>query len=359
MDSKNRQTAFTGRLIDEIRAISPLVHGPIETIFIGGGTPTLLEPNLWQQLLHALHHALPLADDIEFTVEANPETVTSELMDVLVAGGVNRLSIGAQSFDPRKLKTLERWHDPVNVGEAMRLARAAGIDNINLDLIHSVPDQTLEQWREELDAALGHQPTHLSCYALTYEPNTPLTVKLQAGQVDRVSEETETAMFELTIDHLTAAGFEHYEVSNFFRRHEAHPEVRHEGTKADLRCAHNLLYWLGANWLAFAPSAPGHIDGVRWKNVPHLGNYLNTSGGAPILDVERLDDDARLGEQLMMRLRLIEGVELTWLSPRLNAEREARIAELTERGLLERTPTHLRLTRRGLMLADSVVMELL
>lgn len=358
VDSADRQRAFTDRMIREIGALARADATPITTIFFGGGTPTLLKPNLWGDLLQALGDQLDLSAVTEFTVEANPETVTAELLEILVAGGVNRLSIGSQSFNPTHLKTLERWHDPANVARSVELARAAGIDNLNLDLIFAVPGQSSDDWAADLDAALALGPDHLSCYSLTYEPGTAMTVKLQRGKITRAEEELEAEMFAHTIDRLTAEGFDHYEISNFARSDApGHP---------DRRCQHNLMYWHNGSWLAIGPSACGHLRGVRWKNTPHLGQYLaSTDGGAPIQDVEQLDPDASTGEQLMLRIRLLQGVPHDWLAPRLlpgsdQADaRRAAIDRFIADGLLESTPTHLRLTRRGLLLTDSIVTELL
>jgi oxygen-independent coproporphyrinogen-3 oxidase len=255
----------------------------------------------------------------------------------------------------------------------MELARQAGITNLNLDLIYAIPGQSVEQWRGDLDRAIALSPTHLSCYALTYEPNTPLTVKMQRGDIRRADEDREATMFELTIDHLAAADFEQYEVSNFAMKQTA---SRHQAIKAQgnaggpskargnsmasaFRCRHNLLYWQSANWLALGPSASGHIDGLRWKNSGHLGQYLESAGGAPVCDVEQLDRETAIGEQLMMRLRLTDGVPLAWCDEKLSESRLRAVGHFIDQGLLERTETHLRLTRRGLMVADSVVLELL
>lgn len=350
VDDRDRHAAFVERLIEELHATAPLFSGRIETVFVGGGTPTLLSAELWRVLLGELRRALTFAPDCEFTVEANPETIAETrgeaLLDTLAAGGVNRISIGAQSFDGRHLKTLERWHDPANVARAAGRAHASGIANVNLDLIFGIPGQTLDEWRADLDAALSLGPTHLSCYALTYEPNTAMTKKLELGKIKRIDDEVEALMFEHTIETLTAAGFEHYEVSNFAKQ-------------GGYRCRHNLAYWQNSDWLALGPSASGHAGGVRWRNTPHLGRYLASMGGAPIQDVERLDPLASVGEQLMMRLRLLDGVPLRWIADHADTTRLEVINRFVEQGLLERTDTRVKLTRRGLLVADSVTGELL
>ncbi len=356
VDSHDRQAAFVRRLIDEMHAWARLGPSPLRTIFIGGGTPTLLPVDRWANLLAALAEAFDLAALEEFTVEANPETVTGDLLATLTGGGVNRLSLGAQSFNPAHLRTLERRHAPDRVAKAVVLSRAAGIANVNLDLIYAIPNQTLSEWRDDLDTALAMGPTHLSCYALTYEPHTPLTIKAERGEVRRADENLEAAMFELTLDHLTEAGFEHYEVSNFARRCDLKSSISNHPSH---RCRHNLLYWRNANWLALGPGASGHLNGLRWKNAARLDDYLASAGGAPLADVEQLDERASIGEQLMMRLRLVDGVALGWIHESLDRERLETVERLVEQGLLERTATALRLTRRGLIVADAVVGELL
>ncbi len=346
VDSRGRQPAFTERLLEEIEASEAYLSGPLETIFIGGGTPTLLEPGLLGRVLAALS---PFGA-AEVTVEANPETVTEPLMEVLVRGGVNRISIGAQSFHPGHLRMLERHHAPASVRRSVELARAAGIANINLDLIFAIPGQDLAGWQDDLEEALSLQPEHLSCYGLTYEANTPMTARLRSGSVTRVEEDVEAEMYLAAIDRLAAAGFEHYEISNW--------------SLPGRRCRHNLLYWMNEAWWPCGPSAAGHCGGVRWKNMPNIGLYLESRGLPPVTAVERLDEDARAGEALMLRLRLVEGIALPDLASLLGTGPSAgRRAEAIERhvegGLLVRDRERLRLSRRGLLLADTVLADLL
>lgn len=350
VDHRDRQDAFVRRFLRDLQDAARVTTGRLRSIFIGGGTPSLLRTDLWQQILPVIHDCFDVSQQTEFTIEANPETVSTELLDVLVAGGVNRLSIGAQSFHPHLLTALERWHDPANVARSVACARAAGIDNVNLDLIFAIPGQSLEQWRNDLDAALSLQPDHLSCYGLMYEPNTPLTQRLQRGQVQRVDEDVEAAMYEHTIDRLGDAGFDQYEISNWAR--------------PGRRCAHNLLYWMNGNWWACGPGGAAHVDGWRWKNAPRLDAYIESRPDVPIQDVEHLDKDARTGEMLMLRLRLLDGISLSELDALLNASptgplRRAVIDEHIDRGMLERRDGTISLSRRGLLLADSVIAELL
>ncbi|MEM7576231.1 MAG: radical SAM family heme chaperone HemW [Planctomycetota bacterium] len=317
------------------------------TLFVGGGTPTYLRPELWTRILDALHSHQTLKRVTEFTVEANPETVTPELMRQLAEGGVNRVSIGAQSFDRASLKALERWHDPDNVPRAVDACRTAGITNVSLDLIFGIPGQTLAMLDRDLDRLLALNPQHLSIYGLTYEPQTALTARLRVGKITPVHEDTERAMYDRVMIRLDDAGYDHYELSNWCRRD---PED-------DLRCAHNLHYWHNRHWLGLGPGAASHIAGRRWRNQPNLPAYLDASPTPPRVDEEYLPTNQRLGEQLMLGLRLAQGVPLHWLNKHLSADdpRHATLDQAIDLKLLERTDTYLRLTRNGRFVADTIL----
>jgi len=346
-DQRDRQAAWADAVIDELDAMLGRVDLTPETIYVGGGTPTLLSAAVWQSLLDRLADRLDLAAAVEFTVEANPETVTAELLDTLVAGGVDRVSVGCQSFQPGLLATLERAHDPASVRAAVALARAAGIDNVSLDHIYAIPGETLEQLHADLDALLDLRPDHLSCYSLIFEPGTALTARRDLGRVDALDNDLEADMYRRVIDRLDVAGYDHYEVSNWARPGHA--------------CRHNLAYWTDRNWLGVGPSAASHVAGLRWKNQPHLGRYLASPGNPPVVDVERLDPDAAIGETLMLRLRLRDGVTIGWLDERVptgTARRET-IDRYALAGLFEHDDARLRLSPRGLMVADTLLAELL
>jgi oxygen-independent coproporphyrinogen-3 oxidase len=342
-----KQSRLVDRLIEELHLRCGQFSLQPTTIFFGGGTPTLLHPALWRRLLNALRETGVLHQVQEFTVEANPETVTPELMDTLTAGGVNRVSVGAQSFNPASLKTLERWHDPAHVARAVEIIRNAGIENFNLDLIFAIPGQTLPMVEADVEAALALNPQHVSCYGLTYEPQTPMAHRLGTGQIRRVDEELERAMYERVMIKLERAGFEHYEVSNWAR--------------PGRRCRHNVGYWVNTSWLGIGPAAASHVGGCRWKNLPHLGRYLDESPEPLTTDHEHLPADQSIGEQLMLRLRMLEGVPIRWLDNHLQPDdpRRQTIREMTRLGMLEITPERLRLSRNGLFVADTVIGKLL
>ena len=360
-----RQEAFTHALIAEMHQRATQAPIRPKTIFVGGGTPTYLRRELWQKLLQTMEQRGILNPDSlqEFTVEANPETVTPELMQTLVAGGVNRISIGAQSFDRASLKALERWHDPESVPRTVNIIRNAGLTNFSLDLIFAIPGQTLARLQTDLDALLELKPTHLSTYGLTYEPNTPLTAKLRVGQINAIDEQLEHDMYQLIITQLEAAGYEHYEVSNWALKNQAAAErIAASGTPPiNYQCQHNLAYWHNQNWLGLGPSAASHINAKRWRNAPNLKQYLAGCPNPPTQDHEELDAQGRFAEQLMLGLRLREGINANWFDnhPALRNDQRETVNEWIDLGLLQRTDSRLRLTRKGLFVADSVIAKLL
>jgi oxygen-independent coproporphyrinogen-3 oxidase len=344
-------------LASELAAVSHLAAGaPLSTIFVGGGTPSLLRPDLWQRLLAALHAQFDMSrmgtGGGEFTVECNPETVTPELLKVLSAGGVNRVSVGAQSFESRHLKTLERWHDPANVVRALELARDAGIARQNIDLIFGVPGQTLDEWHHDLDRAISLGTEHISCYSLTYEPRTEMTARLKRGEFAKIDDDTDAAMFEATRERLGAAGLVQYEVSNY--------------AKPEAECRHNLAYWRQEQWIAAGPSASGHIGGHRYKNTPRLDDYLSISeqGFAPIVEHEAPDAHQALLERLMTGLRIAEGMNLEQvlrdvksIAPACEAQVRAVVAACVADGRLRVVGDRLCPTASGLIVADAIAID--
>jgi oxygen-independent coproporphyrinogen III oxidase len=343
-----QQETLVRRLRKELQCVGPSMS-ELKTVFIGGGTPTILEPALLCEMLEAVRRYLPLAEDVEFTIEANPETITAEKAGILASCGVNRVSVGAQSFDENLLKQLERWHEPKNVERAVDFARSAGISNINIDLIYAIPTQSIVQAKNDLLQAVALSPTHLSCYALTYELNTPLRHRLERGIVERIAHDVEAEMFDVVTRELTQEGFCQYEISNFANKGYA--------------CKHNVMYWKNKNWWPFGPAAAGHIDGCRWRNAPRISEYLLEGNLPPIQDVETLSEDVQAGEAFMMGLRLLEGMESGWVEELMRKSpgewRRATIERNIETGMLVWEKEKLALTGKGLHFADTVISELL
>ena len=315
----------------------------VETVFLGGGTPTFTSTGELARLLAAL----PPADEV--TVEANPETVTPALARLLSQNGVNRVSIGAQSFDNGLLGVLERRAGPDDVRRAFHHLRDAGFDNLSLDLLYGIPGQSSAQLERDLEEALALGPEHLSCYELEAKPGTRFT-HTYGDELARQSEAME-GYFERVVETLTASGYRWYETANFCLR----PQL---AGGRDLRARHNLAYWLGRDYLGLGIGAVSTIHGRRWRNRPKLAAYLAATGRGerPAREVEPLGEDVRRRERLLLGLRLDEPVPLAGIEAALDP---AALARLTRLGLAEQVGSGLTLTERGRFLGGGVTAELL
>ncbi len=328
------------------------LEGQIETIFVGGGTPTTLPPRLLARLLEALAALRNPQTQLEFTVEANPATVTEPIATVLRAAGVTRVSIGAQSFDPAELRVLDRLHDPREVEQTVAACRHAGLGQINLDLIFGIPGQSAARWRAHLAQAVAIGPEHLSCYCLTYEPGTPLHRRLLAGRIRKAEETHEVELYELSIDQLAAAGYAQYEISNFAR--------------PGCACRHNLTYWRNEPYVGIGPSAAGYVDDVRYRNVPDARRYVEAieAGADPAIEREPRSQEDQMRETAMLGLRLThEGIDRERFARRFGIDPceafESLITRYQALELLEVSERSVRLTRRGLLVADTVIADFL
>ena len=333
------------------QARPPNDANPFRTVFFGGGTPSLLPLPEMRRLIRGLRDRLDLHQIDEWTVECNPATVTPEYCSMLREEGINRLSFGAQSFNPSELKTLERHHDPDDVPRSLSIARQAGFERLNLDLIYAVPGQDLQSWMESLETAISLGTTHLSCYGLTYEPNTPMAVKKRLGQFRGAEEDLELQMLHATRARLKQAGLESYEISNYAAPGE--------------ECRHNLVYWSGENYLGLGPSAASHVEGTRWRNRPHLGEWESAveSGALPAIDLESLTPLRRAGELAYLQLRLAVGIRFADFKRRTGMDARvifaAPIKQLSGANLLDVNDERIRLTDRGLNVADAIAAEFL
>jgi oxygen-independent coproporphyrinogen-3 oxidase len=321
------------------------------TIFFGGGTPSLLPLHEMRRLLNGLLDRFDFDDLNEWTVEANPATVSLDYCQMLRESGVDRLSFGAQSFDHVELKLLERHHDPDDVPRSVDIARRAGFTRINVDLIYAIPGQGLQSWSDSLDRAISLGTPHISCYGLTYEPNTAITVRKRLGQFKPAEESLELEMLRHTRERLTAAGLMPYEISNYALPGE--------------ECRHNLLYWTGGNYIGLGPSAASHVEGWRWKNRPHLGEWENAvaSDHLPAADLETLTSEQRQGEWVMLRLRLAGGIDFDEYAARWGHDARAvyhdELTHLTGLGLLEMDDRRFAVSDAGLAVADAIAAEFL
>jgi oxygen-independent coproporphyrinogen-3 oxidase len=336
-----QHAAYVDALLRELELEQGLLADRLETVFLGGGTPTFTSlPELLRLLA-----ALPPAEEV--TVEANPETVSPELAGALRRAGVTRVSLGAQTFRPRLLEVLERVAGPDDVRRAMHHLRDAGFDNISLDLVYGIPGQSASDLEADLDDALALEPEHLSCYELEAKPGTRFT-HAWGAELARQADAMED-YFERVVARLTGAGYRWYETANFCR---AAADGR------DLRARHNLAYWLGRDYLGLGIGAVSTIENWRWRNTPRLGRYLEALAGGrpPERELEPLGADVRARERVMLGLRLDEPLPLGGLRPALDSAALARAERL---GLAVDEGETLALTRRGRFLGGGVTAEIL
>ena len=345
--------ALADRYLDALEREMAGLNGPhpVETIFIGGGTPTRLDAGQLARLLGMVRKTFPLDSGGEWTVEANPGTLDAEKADVLVEGGVDRVSLGAQSFRPETLRVLERDHAPEEVGRALKLVRPR-FARWSIDLIFGVPGSSLDDWTRDLETALGFGPDHLSCYGLVYEKGTALWKQWNAGLVRELDEETERAMFSHTRERLTEAGLVPYEISNFAR-------PGHESR-------HNLVYWTNDAYFGVGLGAARYVEGLRASNTRDLPAYIKRMevGEDPTGPRETLSAEARARETAVLMLRrLIVGIDRPDFQRRTGWSLDELAAPVVARhvagGLLEDNGRRVRFTSDGVLLADSVLCDLL
>ncbi len=317
------------------------------TVFLGGGTPSLLAPDELAGILDALRSRFGIAPDAEITVECNPESVTPERFAGYRAAGVTRISLGVQSLDDRVLPTLDRLHSAADARRAFGAARAAGFPHVSVDLIYGLPGQGAAGWARTVSEALAWAPDHLSAYALSLDEGSVWT---STGVRDLPVEDAVTEQYETLTRLAAAAGYEHYEVSNY--------------AQPGHRSAHNQVYWRAEEYLGLGPGACGFLGDVRYSNARPLERYCATleAGRLPLATHESLTPRQRLAERLFLGLRTADGVPATWMDERLAMDRGAlpeRLAEWHERGLLERRAGRLRLTETGFFLSDALFVDLL
>jgi len=313
----------------------------LETLFVGGGTPTVLSPEQWKDLLSVVKDVAPFATDHEATTECNPESTTPELLDTFRAIGLNRLSFGLQATQDRLLKSLGRLHDFARFESVYRDARAAGFDNINIDLMYGLPGQTVKDWQETVEKIIALAPEHVSAYALTVEEETVFAQKGVGTNGDAQAD-----MYEWASDRLQAAGYAHYEISNFARPGRA--------------CRHNLRYWKNLPCLGVGVSAAGYDGARRRKNTDDITDYINAleAGRSPVIEDDVLAEEERLGEDLMLALRLSDGADL---SDRARALYGPALARFHDQGFLTADLHGRRYvpTRRGWLLSNQLFQALL
>ena len=323
---------------------------PLDTLYIGGGTPTHLSSQSWKHLLKDVLHWYVLQADYEWTIEANPIDIQPELVDLLADHGVTRISLGAQSFHNAKLKFLERDHDAKTIRYAVDLCRSR-FQSISLDLMFAAGKETLADWQKDLQLAVELEPDHLSTYGLTYEKGTTFWNRKNRGDLVALDEQLERDMYESALDQLTTAGFQHYEVSSFARPNH--------------RCRHNIVYWQGGEYLAAGAGAARFIAGCREINHRSTTTYLKRvlAGQSPVAEREQLSNEQMARDRLIFGLRMLEGINCKEFVKQTGFTLEELAGRAIERfiseGLLTRDLSQLRVTREGLMMSDSMWPDLL
>jgi putative oxygen-independent coproporphyrinogen III oxidase len=337
---------YAGLAIEEIKLAARVLGGragPAQTVFFGGGTPTLLPPADLAAILRAVDGELGLAQGAEVTAEANPETVDERALAQLRAGGVTRLSLGMQSAAPHVLAVLDRVHQPGRPEQCVSWARAAGFGQVSLDLIYGTPGESDADWLTSLGRALAAGPDHISAYSLIVEDGTKLARRIQRGELAAPDDDVLADRYQLADELLAGSGLAWYEVSNW-------------AVSADSRCRHNLLYWTGGDWWGVGPGAHSHVAGTRWWNVRHPAAYARrvSAGASPGQAREVLTPAERATERIMLLTRLAAGCPVAELTPAgLAAARQAAADGLASTTALD--AGFVRLTRQGRLLADAVI----
>jgi len=373
--------------LEMVRWAERLRHRAIDTIFLGGGTPTILEPLQLDQLFDAIHHCFQVKEACEITCEANPGTVDRQKFAHLRSLGVNRLSLGVQSFQPVELKFLGRIHGVTDVYEAFDAAREAGFENINLDFMFGLPEQLPELWQDTMNQAMALAPEHLSLYSLIVEPKTPLSQWVERGRVPEPDEDNAATLYEMAMEYLPTAGYHQYEISNWAKKGNARQELMPK-----LACQHNLIYWRNQEYLGIGPGAHSHLrhhdtfDDLlylaedvesttavsrRWGNRKPVAGYIKRiQRGDPVNEFcESIDNKLAMAETMMLGLRLLdEGVFLNCFQTQhgialdqafaqeLEDLKQWNLIEMSGESILDR---QIRLTQRGQMVGNQVFMHFL
>ncbi|MCX6344084.1 MAG: radical SAM family heme chaperone HemW [Armatimonadetes bacterium] len=340
---------YVQALIAEIQNTPGDTFDALDTVYFGGGTPTILPANYLMDALAALRRIFGIAQNAEITIEANPGAIDEPKLSQLRSGGFNRLSIGVQSFDDELLKSIGRAHTAQQAIDAYQAARQAGFANIGIDLIFALPGQTLENWKSTLSEAIELRPEHISLYELSIEEGTRFSELCQQGKLNLPDEDLQLEMYELVISTLTKAGFEHYEVSNF--------------AQPGFRSRHNQVYWRNKPYYGFGAGATSYLDGVRARRVADPKLYITKicSESDPYEFSEHLTGRAMLAETIIQGLRMLDGIDTKEIDSDyctdIALEFEQEIAKLIQRGLLEEIDGKFKVTHQGLLLMNDVAAE--
>jgi len=340
---------FINRLINEIEiAATQFSDLQFNTIFFGGGTPSLLSTSQLDKILNSLYKSFSIYSNGEFTIEANPGTLTPKKIMALHQMGFNRLSLGAQSFNMEDLQFLGRIHSIEEIYSNFEAAQKAGFNNINLDLITAFPGLSQKNFLNTLKNAAALKPEHISCYTLIFEPNTPFYTRMQRNEIIPLNSDEEAEFYQIAEEYLTSNGYSAYEISNYSRHRK-------------YRCQHNLKYWYHRPYLGFGPSAHSFISPYRWSNSKSMQEYLNNLSHniLPISKREKLDQNQLEFEYIFLHMRLKEGINLNDFSYRFNINFENKyknsLQKLIDGQLVKKLNKHIKLTAKGWLLADEII----
>lgn len=322
----------------------------LQSIYIGGGTPTALSVKQIQPLFDYLHQSINMNQILEFSIEANPENLTEDKVKYLLSQGISRFSLGVQTFDETLLKRIGRQHGSEHVQQAVATLKANGMHNINLDLIYAIPGQTIEQLKEDLKKAVSLEVEHISAYSLIVEEHTQLYLAYMKDQLALTDNEIEAKMYEVVIDYLSNCGYQHYEISNFAK---------------SLPSLHNQWYWKNEEYIGTGLGAHGYINGCRYQNTRSINTYISSlkNNDLPIIEKNLLSQEEKIEEEMFLGLRLIEGVNLKMISQKYKLDIEQLYQKPLEKmiaaGHLERLGNQIRLTHQGLLMANEVFEQFL
>lgn len=344
---ENAWEPYVDVLLEELREWKDrLLEYEVATIFLGGGTPSLLPAGMIERILEEVRSCVSLSPNAEISMEANPGTLTMDKLKAYRVAGFNRLSIGAQSFEDRLLKSLGRIHTSRQIYESVDMARAAGFENLNLDLMYALPGQEPADWRHTLDSAIMLKPDHLSAYSLIVEPGTPMAGRVARGEAILPNDDQTNGMQRLAVEKLAEAGYVRYEISNF--------------AQLGYACRHNLTYWLRGDYLGLGCAAHSMMAGWRFANPAGLRAYLS---GERRTDVQQLSRTDAMEETMMLSTRTCRGLDLSAWSQQFGEDflngREKQVRRLQSAGLIELSDNFLRLTLRGMEVQNAVVLELM
>ncbi|MFW5936731.1 MAG: radical SAM family heme chaperone HemW [Desulfosalsimonas sp.] len=342
----SRQDEYVDALVSEM-AMRARPEAVFDTVYLGGGTPSVLAPAQIEQILAAAHRHFAISADAEITLEANPGTVTQKSLSACRSAGVNRLNIGVQSFNDASLAFLGRIHSAGQAVAALQAAGRAGFENIGLDLIYGLPRQSQSAWHEDLSAAAAFFPSHISCYMLTFEPGTKMTADKDAGRFAPPAEQRVSAMFVQAAEFLSARGYQHYEISNFASGKSA-------------KSCHNTKYWQNLPYIGLGPAAHSYIAPERFWNRRSVDAYIAeiSSGHTPTAEIERLTDAQMMIEAIYLGLRQADGIDVPGFERRFGVDFEKRfgpvVARFVESGRMAADRRMCRLTRKGMLYLDSI-----